>query len=225
MTRRLVDLSVPIGAETWSPPSVNRPLKLTTFRRGPPYWQASTAEIVLHTGTHVDFPLHVVQGGGDAAGTALAAMCGRAVLYDLGEVEPCHAITVEDLERCDVELVPSDIALIRTAWTDRAWGQFPRYYVDSPFCPRETAAWILDRGAKAIAFDCFPEYCARNPDYRPEEFVLHQEILERGALLTQALTNLDALPRGERFEFFAAALKVIGGEGAPARVFAIVGDD
>jgi arylformamidase len=222
VTSHLIDLSVPIGANTWSPPSVNRPVKLHTIRRAPPYWQASTAELVLHTGTHVDFPLHVMETGADAATTPLAAMCGRAVLFDLGAVVPCHEISIADLQSCGVELATGDIALIRTAWTDRAWGDFPRYYVESPYCPAATANWLLDRGVRAIGFDCFPEYCARKADYTPAEFVLHQAVLQRGALLIQALTNLDALPRGHPVHFFAAALRVAGGEGAPARAFALL---
>jgi kynurenine formamidase len=36
------------------------------------------------------------------------------------------------------------------------------------------------------------------------------------------LTNLGALPTDRRFLFFAAFLKVEGGEGAPARYFALL---
>jgi kynurenine formamidase len=38
----------------------------------------------------------------------------------------------------------------------------------------------------------------------------------------QTLTNLGAVPADERFMFCAAFLKVSGGEGAPARFFAIL---
>ena len=51
----IIDLSVPIGEETLSPPSVNARLKLTPYHRGPGFWQASKVEMLLHTGSHVDF--------------------------------------------------------------------------------------------------------------------------------------------------------------------------
>ena len=47
---RIVDLTVTIGPETFSPPSVNKRLTLTSSYRGPGYWRASTVEMVLHTG-------------------------------------------------------------------------------------------------------------------------------------------------------------------------------
>jgi kynurenine formamidase len=38
----------------------------------------------------------------------------------------------------------------------------------------------------------------------------------------QTLTNLGELPGDRRFDFYAAFLKVSGGEGAPARFFAVL---
>ena len=52
---QIVDLTVPIGEDTLSPPSVNLQLKLTSYHRGPTFWQASKVEMLLHTGSHVDF--------------------------------------------------------------------------------------------------------------------------------------------------------------------------
>ncbi|MBF8281495.1 MAG: cyclase family protein, partial [Anaerolineales bacterium] len=46
---RIVDLTVPIGPGTLSPPSVNMQLKITPRYRGPGYWRASSVEMVLHT--------------------------------------------------------------------------------------------------------------------------------------------------------------------------------
>ena len=60
---RIVDLTVTIGPETLSPPSVNKRLTLTSNYRGPGFWRASSVDMVLHTGSHVDFSLHVQEGG------------------------------------------------------------------------------------------------------------------------------------------------------------------
>jgi hypothetical protein len=42
---RIVDLSVPIGEDTISPPSVNSTLTRTRFHRGPGFWQASSVNM------------------------------------------------------------------------------------------------------------------------------------------------------------------------------------
>lgn len=37
--------------------------------------------------------------------------------------------------------------------------------VESPACTREAAHWLVDTGAKAIGFDCFPERAAKKQSY------------------------------------------------------------
>ena len=45
---RIVDLTVTIGPETFSPPSINKRLTLTSSYRGPGYWRASSVERKRH---------------------------------------------------------------------------------------------------------------------------------------------------------------------------------
>jgi arylformamidase len=219
---KIVDLSVPIGTGTLSPPSVNAKLELTSYHRGPGFWQASKVEMLLHTGSHVDFTRHVQQDGETAADVPLDRVCGEALVVDLSFVAANHEITVADLEAHAPEIRPGDIVLVRTDWTEKHWGDFPTYYMESPYCSAEAAQWLVDRGAKAIAFDCFSEYCARLPDFGSEDFIIHKVILENGAILMQQLTNFSQLPAEGRFRFFAPFLKIEGAEGAPARFFALL---
>jgi len=176
----------------------------------------------LHSGSHVDFTGHYREDGDTAEGVPLERTGGEAVLIDLTPLEANHQIGVADLEKAAPEIRPGDIVLVRTGWTDEAWGQFPRYYVDSPSCTPEAAQWLAATGAKAIGFDCFPEGAAKKSSYLPSEFVVHHIIGDSGAVLMQSLTNLEELPAKTRFLFFAAFLKVTGGEGAPARFFAVL---
>ena len=219
---RIIDLSVPIGEDTLSPPSVSTRLKLTQFHRGPGFWQASKVEMVLHTGSHVDFTRHVQADGETAADVALDRACGEALVVDLSFAEANHRITVADLETHAPEIRKDDIVLVRTDWTEKHWGNFPTYYLESPYCSPEAAQWLIAKGAKAIGFDCFSEYCARLPDFTSEDFVIHKIILENGALLMQQMTNLSQLPTPGRFQFFAPFIKMREAEGSPVRYFALV---
>jgi kynurenine formamidase len=222
---RLVDLSVPIGEQTLSPPSVNLQLQMTSYHRGPGFWQASKIEMLLHTGSHVDFSKHTVEEGETAVDVVLDRVCGAALVIDLSHVGPNHEISVADMERHAQQIQPGDIALVRTDWTEKQWGNFPAYYMESPYCAAEAAQWLVDRGARAIGFDCFSEYCARLPDFTSEDFIIHKVILENGAILMQQMTNLSQLPVGERVQFFAPFIKIDGAEGSPARFFAILEGD
>jgi kynurenine formamidase len=219
---RIVDLTVPIGKDTYSPPSVNQPIAVKEYHKEPGFWMVSEITMMLHAGSHVDFTKHYTKNGETAENVDLDRTCGEAVIIDLAAVEEDHDITPDDLASAAPEIGSGDIVLIRTGWSDRAWGEFPRYYLGSPSCTPEAASWLVDTGAKAVGFDCFPERAAKKQSYRPDEFVVHEIIGDSGAVLMQSLTNLKALPSDRRFLFFAAFLKVKGGEGAPARFFALL---
>jgi arylformamidase len=219
---KIIDLTVPIGEETLSPPSVNLQLTLTTYHRGPGFWQASKVEMLLHTGSHVDFLRHVQQDGETAVDVDLERVCGEALVVDLSFAGPNHEISVADMEQHAQQVKAGDIVLVRTDWTEKQWGNFPTYYMESPYCSPQAAQWLVDRGARAIGFDCFSEYCARLPDFTSEDFIIHKIILENGAILMQQMTNLSQVPRGQRFQFFAPFVKMSAAEGSPARFFALL---
>ncbi|MDH4116458.1 MAG: cyclase family protein [Acidimicrobiia bacterium] len=224
---RIIDLTVPISGTTYSPPSVNKPIGVEVRTRESEYggethyWQLTKVDMALHSGPHVDFSRHHAPDGETVDDVELDRVCGRAVLFDLGQVDPRHRIGVDDLERVDPGLERGQIALVRTHWTDRAWGEFPRYYVDSPECSPEAAEWLVERGAKAVGFDCFPEGSAKKTDYEPHEFVIHRTFGEAGVVLMQQLCHLDLLPRSAPVDFFGPFMKFAGAEGAPARFFAV----
>jgi kynurenine formamidase len=220
--RRIADLTAAIGPDTYSPPSVNQPIGIQQHFKEPGFWMVSEITMMLHAGSHVDFTKHYVEDGETAEKVLLERTCGEAVLIDLSPLEPDHDITPDDLEAAAPEVRPGDIVLVRTGWSDQAWGDFPRYYVGSPACTPEAARWLVATGAKAIGFDCFPERAAKKQSYMPSEFVVHHIIGDSGAILMQTLANLGELPADRRFAFYAAFLKVKGGEGAPARFFAVL---
>jgi len=219
---RLVDLTVTIGPDTLSPPSVNKRLTLTPYHRGPGYWRASAVDMVLHTGSHVDFTAHVREGGEEAADVDLERLCGAARVIDLHDLEPDQPISLAAVRARGAAVQPGEIALVRTDWTERMWGNFPDYYLHSPYCDPDAARWLVERGVRAIGFDCFSEYCARLPDFTSEDFIIHKIILEGGAILMQQMTNLSRLPTGRAVRFFAPCIKMRGAEGSPARFFALL---
>jgi kynurenine formamidase len=219
---KIVDLSVPIGTGTLSPPSVNTQLELTFYHRGPGFWQTSKVEMLMHTGSHVDFSRHVMEDGETAADVALDRVCGDALVVDLSFAEANHEISVADLEQHAPDIKKGDIVLVCTDWTEKNWGNFPTYYLESPHCSGDAVQWMIDRGAKAIGFDCFSEYSARLPDFTSEDFIVHKIILENDAILMQQLTNFSKLPKDRRFPFFAPFIKVEEAEGSPARFFALL---
>jgi arylformamidase len=216
---KLIDLSVAVNSDTLSPPSTNIRVEITPHRRGPGFWQVSSVNQGLHTGAHIDSPLHVFKDGITTAEISLEQVIGEAVTIDLSFVGANHRITVDDLKRGGADKVKKgDIVLLRTDWTDKMYGKWPEYFTQSPFFPPESAEWLVAKGPKSIGFDFFEEYCARLPDFTSEDFPMHRVILGAGIVIMEGLTNLGALPR-RRVPFYAPFYKIEGTEGAPARFF------
>jgi kynurenine formamidase len=219
---RFVDLSVTVDSSTMSPPSTNMRLEVTPHNRGPGFWQVSSVHQSLHTGAHIDSPLHVFKNGITTAEISLDQVMGDALVVDLSWVGPNHAVTIDDLKKGGAgDVKRGDIVLLRTDWTDKMYGTWPDYFTQSPYFPPESAQWLVDQGAKNIGFDFFEEYCARLPDFGSEDFAMHRVILGAGVVIMEGLTNLGALPR-RRVDFAAPFYKIAGTEGAPARFFARV---
>ena len=219
---KLIDLSVTVDATTLSPPSTNLRLEITPHRRGPGFWQVSSVRQSLHTGAHIDSPLHVFKDGITTAEISLEQVMGEALVLDLSFVEANQGITIDDLRRGGADrLRKGDIVLLRTDWSDKMYGKWPDYFTQSPFFPPESAEWLVAKGPKSIGFDFFEEYCARLPDFTSEDFPMHRVILGAGIVIMEGLTNLGALPP-RPIPFYAPFYKIAGTEGAPARFFATV---
>jgi arylformamidase len=224
MASRIVDLSVTVTAETKGPPSTNVRVKLEPVRRGPGFWQVTHLYESLHTGAHVDSPLHCFADGAEMIATPLDRVIGRGMLFDLSHLGPNGAVTAAELERADPGLQADDIALLQTGWTDQMYGTFPDYFTQSPYLEMSGAEWLTARRPKAVVFDFFEEYMARDPNFTSEDFVVHRELLGNGVVIVEGATNLGALKGRGPVQFFAPFFKIAGTEGAPARIFALLED-
>jgi arylformamidase len=220
MAGELVDLSVEVSGRTFGPPSTNVPVKVDRFRRGPGFWQVSSIEASVHTGTHIDTPLHVFADGKTTSDTALRDLSGRAAYFglDKGESEP---VTAGDLEAADPGLRPGEVAVLATGWTDRMWGTFPDYYVRSPYLHESAARWLAERHPTAVVFDFFEEECARRADFTSEDFVVHRILLGAGIYLVEQATALAQLQDASA-TLYAAFYRLADCDGAPARLFAVL---
>ncbi len=222
VARRVVDLSVSVDASTLGPPAAGSPpIVLETAFRGPGHWQSSRIAALLHTGSHVDAPRHVVANGASIGDVGLDRVVGRAVVIDLHDVGPREAIGHERLEAAAPAIGRGDIVVVRTDWTDRSWGTFPDYYVRSPFLTQDGARWLAERDPAAVVVDFFEEECAISPDFTSEDFVTHRELLGRGIPIVEQATNLGAVGR-ERFLLLAPFYRLEGVEAAPCRILALL---
>lgn len=173
-----------------------------------------------HLGTHIDAPRHFHADGDPVDRIDLDRLVMReAVVLDVSHKQPGEGVRAEDLERTGVRPASHEIAVIKTSWTDRAWGT-AEFWDRMIHLEPSVSEWILDRGVVAVAMDCFPEKTFWNMSVAPEERgANHKRWLKAGVPMIQLLTNLNQL--GSRFILTALPLRLKGMDGSPARVVGV----
>ena len=220
----ILDLSVLVDGTTEGPPAAGSPpVVLETRFRGPGHWQSSRITALLHTGSHVDAPLHVVAGGAAIDGVALDQVSGTAVVIDVHDAAEREPIDARRLEDAAPDIPPGSIVAVRTDWTDRSWGTFPDYYTRSPFLTEDAGVWLAERGPKALVVDFFEEECAVSTDFTSEDFVVHRALLGEGIPIVEQATRLSEAGPGP-FPFRAPFMLLGGVEAAPCRIYAELPD-
>jgi arylformamidase len=173
-----------------------------------------------HIGTHIDAPRHFYADGGAVDELELDRIVMRdAVVLDVSNMQAGTGVTAQDLERTGVAPAPGQIAVIKTLWTDRAWGT-PQFWGNTVYLDPSVGEWITARGVAAVAMDCFPEKPFWRMTLTPaERGANHKRWLKAGIPMIQMLTNLDDI--ADRFTLVALPLRLKGMDGAPARVVGI----
>ena len=223
MSRSIIDLSVEVSTRTIGPPSTGVPVGIERFHRGPGFWQVSSMHASVHTGTHIDTPRHCFEDGDTTSTTTLTDLSGPVALFELDK-QPSEGVTWDDLEKADPGIAEGDMAVLATGWTDRMWGNFPRYYTESPYLTESGANWLAQKKPTAVVFDFFEEECARKTEFTSEEFVVHRILLGARIFLIEHATGLSRL-KGVDATLYAPFYKLADCDGSLARVFALVGSD
>jgi len=88
----------------------------------------------LHAGSHVDAPEHNVRGGMQIHQLPLGLFIGDAIIADLRDKLPGHAITEKDLERrLDDRIRVGDRLLLRTDQNNAYDGGSDKWMRESPY--------------------------------------------------------------------------------------------
>ena len=176
--------------------------------------------ITSHVGTHIDAPRHVYSDGEPIDRMPLDRIAMReAIVIDVSHKAAGEGVTAEDLERSGVRPQASQVVVIKTRWTDRAWGT-PEFWSQIIYLEPSVSEWTERYGVAAVAMDCFPEKPVWRMTVEPHERrANHRRWLKAGIPMIQMLTRLDEL--GPKFTIVALPLKLKGMDGSPARVIGI----
>jgi kynurenine formamidase len=173
-----------------------------------------------HIGTHIDAPRHFYADGASISDISLDRIVMReALVLDVSHKSAGEGVTAADLERTGVTPGPGQIAVIKTSWTDRAFGK-PEFWSETIHLEPSVSEWIERQGVSAVAMDCFPEKPFWKMTLTPaERGANHKRWLKAGIPMIQMLTALDRI--APKFTLIALPLNLKGMDGAPARVIGI----
>ena len=179
-------------------------------------YSVTELSVATHIGTHIDAPSHLLADGSTMDEIPPGTLIRPATVASVEKDGP-QQISAADLEAAASAAKPGDALLVRTGWGAK-FGT-PGYR-EHPYLSEEAARWISGRGFDLVGFDLTtPEVPGH---LRPEgfDFPVHKILLGAGVLIMEHLYLEEVAD--QRVELFVGALKVAGGDGAPARVLAVL---
>lgn len=196
----MIDISSPIYAGM--PVYKNKPEKqprFNTVTNG--YVTETKLEIDVHTGTHVDSPLHMLPDGATFETIPIEDLVGPCKVFDLTHIE--DSISAEDLQRFSIE--ENDFLLLKTKNSFDEEFNFNFIYVDEG-----GAKFLAEKNIKGVGIDSLG--IERSQEGHPT----HKTLFTNNIIIIEGL-RLKDVEEGEYF-MVAAPLKLEGTDGAPARV-------
>ncbi len=189
----LIDLSHPLLEETPCYPG-DMPLKLTKIKSlEKDHFVSYHLSSTLHTGTHIDVPMHLVDDGRHVLHFPLEAFAGPGLLLDVrGKKTLDYQIEYESLVQ------PEQVVLLYSGF-DRFFHD-PRYFSSHPVISDALADFLIQKNIKMLGMD-FP-----SPDYFP--FKVHKKFLAHQIILLENAANLGALKNIPAFHVMAFPLKI-----------------
>jgi arylformamidase len=220
--RRIVDLSMPIENHfRWL---VER--RVAGSHAQGDVFEATWLGWTVHGFTHMDAPRHCVPGGPTTEQIPLERTVGEAAVVDLTPIQANEAITGPRLAAAAGHVRQGDIVVMKSCWEQQRSPRTPEFWTEAPYMTREASEWLLERKPRAVAFDFPQDFVIRlllKGERRPlADNVTHDVLLQNGVTLIEYLSNTAALS-GPRTFLCCLPLKVLGADGAPARVIALEG--
>jgi arylformamidase len=163
----------------------------------------------VHIGTHVDAPLHFIDGAGGVETMALEALTGRAYVVDLRRANVIDAAT---LDRARIPARAQRL-LFRTR-NSELWKRGEKtFQKDFVAIDEAGAEWLVRRKVRLVGID----YLSVAPFGRSRP--THEVLLKAKVAVVEGL-DLSAVPAGA-FDLYCLPLKLMGSDGAPARAILI----
>ncbi|MFZ5985972.1 MAG: cyclase family protein [Bacillota bacterium] len=150
-------------------------------------------EISMHSGTHLDTPMHLTKSNKYVCDLPLESFIGNGCVLDVRN-EPIIKMKKE----YEKKVIENSILLLCTG-QDKKFGT-KEYFSEIPVIDMEFARYLANRKIKILGMD------SPSPDKYP--FDIHKLLFEHNILIIENLTNVEKLLKEESFEVIAFPLKI-----------------
>ena len=159
----------------------------------------------VHSGTHMDAPVHFIPGAGGIDEMPLSTTIGEARVI---EIEHTREITADELRKHGLQA--GERVLFRTSNSVRCWHS-DSFVEDFVGMSEQAAQYLADTRVRTVGID----YLSVGR-YDADGVAIHTILLQAGIWIIE---GLDLSPvTGGRYEMICLPVKLHGSDGAPARV-------
>jgi kynurenine formamidase len=153
-------------------------------------YNTSMLHLYSHAGTHMDAPLHWLDGGRTIDHLDLDKCVGPAQVIDLAYKLPNSLITVDDLLPHADRVTAGARLLLRSDWDLHA--EQEDYRTHMPRISAELARWLVERQVLFIGLET-PSVASLRPENFDELQEVHQILLRAEIVIVECLANLRLL--------------------------------
>ena len=168
-------------------------------------YNLSSFSMGTHFGTHLDSPLHFIEGGEDISSIDLSYLVGYCNVLNLENVVSC--IRKEDLSKLTID---TNIVVLKTKNSNVPYNKFSEDFI---YLDQSAIEYVVDRGVTLL--------CTDGPSVkeRGKKDFQHKYLFENGVYIIEGV-DLKGIREGKYF-FVALPLKIKGADGSPSRVILI----
>ncbi len=159
----------------------------------------------VHTGTHVDAPIHFIPGAAGIESVPLDVLIGPGLVVDVGNAPAVTAALLESLN------LPAGLERVLFKSRNSAFIEDKQFHKDFTYIAHDAARWLVDRGLKLVGIDYLSveQFDATEP-------LTHRTLLGARVAIVEG-ANLRDVPPGE-YTIMALPIKLVGSDGGSARL-------
>lgn len=211
MNRKIIDISLPISKQLPIWPG-DPPLEISTemsLKNGDSA-NVSRINMSVHTGTHLDAPLHFFENQASIEEISLELLIGEVSVVHFND--NVQMVTSKDLQSLGIAEWPKRLLMKTRNSSLRLWQDITFH---PEFCALSTDAadFLVNHGVLLIGID----YLSIAPYVDPDS--VHKILLHAGVIILEGLNLIDVTEGN--YDLICLPIKIMEVEGAPARAILI----